>query len=724
MISALARRRTPAGRGRRRGTRLGSGIGALVLLVPGLFCPTPASAHHRAASRNPLTQPFDNTSIWNTPLGSGARYQPTYLQVEPRVTLDPNYYLSAAADGAYRTYRLHSPDGPSYSAGGVVYGGRCRGTSDYGPILFPQQTVIGDATTSPAFDTPNNATAVVYPDGRTISQIQPAARCAPDLDPHGYRATEQDLYGPGTYGGHFGSGLSSIGGQIGVGEISGTAPIRHALQLEIWARRYLTYDTGQSTPGFRWPADRHDFVAPDRASGYCTLEPCRSAPDPQMEMGALLAIPPATTARSLGLTNPAALKVFHALRNYGGYLVDDTAWDTAQIGIDARAVREIDQSDPAWTADVSRIFAALHVVTNNGPRSIGGGGTPRVAPPAALSSPANPAPRPLPRSGWTATASLGAGAAAALDGRTTTGWRSGAPLAAGQWFQLDLGSPRSFNRLTLDAEAFPYDYPQDYDVLVSDDAATWRAVTHGSGGRTTTITFPTQTTRYLRVQSSGGGIDPAFQTWSIAEIQLSYNPSVVFGSPVPQPPTPPDPVPPGTFYSESFDDGLAQDWALGSGASVQPGRLTIQEFTGPSRSVYTGRTFDAGTGRYVYRATISSTAGDDGNRNQVLFNYADPDNTYLVDVGGGPAGTVRLLKRVGGVETVLAVHSGTYSVAATTTIAVTYSAGGRIDVSAIRDAVTTTLFDNVTDTSLTGGAIGVGVSYSHLTVDSVTVGSQ
>ncbi|MET7952332.1 hypothetical protein [Micromonospora sp. NPDC005324] len=55
-----------------------------------------------------------------------------------------------------------------------------------------------------------------------------------------------------------------------------------------------------------------------------------------------------------------------------------------------------------------------------------------------------------------------------------------------------------------------------------------------------------------------------------------------------------------------------------------------------------------GCGPYVYRATISSSAGDDGNRNQVLFNYADPDNTYVVDLGGGPAATVRLLKRVGG----------------------------------------------------------------------------
>ena len=37
----------------------------------------------------------------------------------------------------------------------------------------------------------------------------------------------------------------------------------------------------------------------------------------------------------------------------------------------------------AWSQDISKLFLALNVVTNNGPASIGGGGTPRVplAPP-------------------------------------------------------------------------------------------------------------------------------------------------------------------------------------------------------------------------------------------------------------------------------------------------------------------------------------------------------
>jgi hypothetical protein len=35
-------------------------------------------------------------------------------------------------------------------------------------------------------------------------------------------------------------------------------------------------------------------------------------------------------------------------------------------------------------ADLVRVFQALHIVTNNGPESVGGGGTPRRPPAAPL----------------------------------------------------------------------------------------------------------------------------------------------------------------------------------------------------------------------------------------------------------------------------------------------------------------------------------------------------
>lgn len=287
--------------------------------------------------------------------------------------------------------------------------------------MFPPNATLGDATLSPNYSTPNNATAILYPDGRTLAQLQPLARCVPNGDVHGYRATEEDLYGAGIYGGHFGSSLSSIGGSIKEGELASADPIRHALQLEIWGRKYLSYDPASPTPGFRWPADRQDGYA-ENTDGYCSLDPCKSNSNPSMKMGALLALPPTLTAEGLGLTNPAAQKLFYALQNYGGYIVDDTAWDVNQLGVDASVEDDIDFNDPAWARDVNTLFSNLHVIDNNAPTSIGGGGRPLVSPAPRLARPPTADLKPLKRNKWTATVSPNASdAPLALDGRQNNG---------------------------------------------------------------------------------------------------------------------------------------------------------------------------------------------------------------------------------------------------------------------------------------------------------------
>ncbi|GAA1735603.1 discoidin domain-containing protein [Luedemannella helvata] len=484
----------------------------------------PTATGQPAGPRDPLRQPFASTSIWNTPIGSGAVYERTYLRAEDKVALEPNTFAHPARAGSYATYTLRGPDGGAYDADGVTYGGRCRGTANLGPVLFPRSTVIGDAVVAPTYASPGNATAVVYPDGRTLLQLRSAARCGADSEPHGNRATEADLYGDGTYGGHAGSGLSSIGGQLAPGELSGPAPIAHALQLGVWAQKYLAYEPDDDQPGFRWPADRNDA---DAATVYCTLEPCRDAPDRRLKMGALLAINPSLTMDHVRLTNPAAIKIFEALRDFGGYVVADTYAPTNQLGIDAAALNEVDQDDPAWRRDVRAIFNHLWLVDNNAPDRIGGGGTPRVAPPAPLPRPAT-GPSELPRTGWVASASHHPEqAAAALDADPASGWRSRQRLAGGQWFQVDLGAKRVFSRLTLDAEAFPFDYAHEFDVLTSADGNRWTRVTRAGGARSSAVTFPRQNARYLRLVAVGDGIE-ASQTWSIGDLRLWRNDAVSF----------------------------------------------------------------------------------------------------------------------------------------------------------------------------------------------------
>lgn len=465
--------------------------------------------------------PYASNSIWNTPLGSNAVYQPTYIQAGQYVTEDGVYFSNLHGAVDYGTYPLNSPDGNSYTVNGITYGGRCTGTTDYGTIKLPTNLVVPDAELSPNYSTPNNAIGVLQPDGRTLVQVQPLARCNANSGANGYRATETDLYGDGTLGGHFGSGLNSVGGVIRQGELVNPAPIMHALQLELWGQKYFYYDPNSSQPGFRWPADREDGYAQAYPYyGYCIQDPCLSNPDKNLMQGSLLAIPPNETPASLGLTNPAAIKMFYALQNYGGYVVDDTGWNVSQFGVEQDAMNDIDFGDPTWTKDVNTLFTHLNVITNNGPTSIGGGGRPIVAPAPLIY--ALPNQIKLSRSNWTATASVdSADANLMLDGKLSTGWNSGEKPYAGENIVVDMQRPQAFNRVVMNSSGYPYAHVQDYDVFVSNDGVNWTFVTHGSAARVSQITFDTQHARYLKIQSTGGGISPA-QTWAINELEV-YN---------------------------------------------------------------------------------------------------------------------------------------------------------------------------------------------------------
>lgn len=109
-------------------------------------------------------------------------------------------------------------------------------------------------------------------------------------------------------------------------------------------------------------------------------------------MGALLALPPTLDLDKLNLETIPARILAQAFQDYGAYIVDDTAWDVYAIvtewGPDGRVTEEFEkkwgfpmtvkEKDTPWGRDMDRIFLNLHIVTNNSPQSIGGGGKPRV----------------------------------------------------------------------------------------------------------------------------------------------------------------------------------------------------------------------------------------------------------------------------------------------------------------------------------------------------------
>lgn len=322
--------------------------------------------------RNKHQWPFSCQSIWNVPIGSEAEYISANIRPAQWITPEVNYYIiTHDADPQVNWYVPQN--------WGV---GRCELGGDWlGKIHVPQNLIVPDATPT---KTPNNAAAFLAPDGRTLIQTNPLTRCEPGGPIFGYPTpAKENIYGMGITGGQGGSGLSSIGGTIRSGELlPNSPPIRHSLKLLVHARQYLY----KKPPGYRWPAIRADSYAfkPERDDRY-------GGSNPHLVMGSLLAIPPSVTAQRLGLKTLPGKKLFRALQDYGGYIVDDTAWDAHAIAVENGVPEEFFQTygykfggnSGDFYDDINKLFQALSIVNNNAPNQIGGGGTPRrpLAPP-------------------------------------------------------------------------------------------------------------------------------------------------------------------------------------------------------------------------------------------------------------------------------------------------------------------------------------------------------
>jgi hypothetical protein len=317
------------------------------------------------STRDKFIWPFASTSPWNMPIGSKARYIPAKIGKAGYAGADNEYFLKLKNGDPLR---------PVYAPG--AWGeGRCTGTKSMDISLpIPDDFIVPDATSKP-YHTPNNASAFLMSDGKTLVQLEPLARCQKAGSIYGWRYPNVDIYGDGIGGAHFGSGLSSIGGSIRKGELSRNQPIRHALKVIIWGEKYLYYS--QSNPGHRWPADRADANAANQYHGK----------NPSLVQGTLLAIPPKVTEKNLHLQTPPAKKLFHALQDYGAYVVDDAGWDAHYFAVEKGVTEEFrnafgydfEGSSGKFYEDFMKLFQALYIVDNNGAKSIGGGGTPRVA---------------------------------------------------------------------------------------------------------------------------------------------------------------------------------------------------------------------------------------------------------------------------------------------------------------------------------------------------------
>ncbi|MBX2870971.1 MAG: T9SS type A sorting domain-containing protein [Saprospiraceae bacterium] len=338
-------------------------------------------------SRVATDWPFAQSSIWNMPIGADAIYLPAGIGAPGAwsVTVDEDILVLV-------------PDAPvqdivKHDAG---WSDRLRCES----IVEPREVLATDVPIPPSFSTdpgynglrPNHSAALLKADGRTIVQTQPFHICGTGGSAVSqFRPPDEDIYsGDGIRGAHGGSGMSSIGGTIRLGELLPNGVIRHALKVNLYAQKYLAFNT-DGTPGYRWPAIRAD--------GYANADTYGGAV-PALEMGALLALLPDFNIEQLQ-TAPAKI-LARAFIDYGAYVVDDTAWDVFALATEwspeGRVTDEFketwgydmetnDEEHP-WAEDMTLLFSALQVVDNNSPAAIGGGGVPRqaLAPPFDLTA--------------------------------------------------------------------------------------------------------------------------------------------------------------------------------------------------------------------------------------------------------------------------------------------------------------------------------------------------
>jgi hypothetical protein len=304
----------------------------LLLVALALGGESDAGPADAPTARDPALWPFASTSPWNRPIGSDAA-----LSADD----DPRIETIRSESG-----RVNSNNGYSHP----VY----RAADDDPESLIQDLSHPGRSERArvPTAAVPASGTDghlhVISPDGRFVYETWMAQR-QDETHLVAARVERNDLLGAGVLlGGSRAYGGSAIGGLVRRWELD-AGEIRHAVAISL--------DPSQLTVGPVWPASADDGEYP--AGGT-------------VPMGTLLAIPGDVDVDELGL-NPHALAVARAVQDYGAYVVDQGAPFTLYL---EQGVTE-EQHD-AVEAQIDIIKDLVLVVTNNGPRSIGGGGAPRV----------------------------------------------------------------------------------------------------------------------------------------------------------------------------------------------------------------------------------------------------------------------------------------------------------------------------------------------------------
>lgn len=374
-----------------------------------------------SSCRDRFLWPFSAQSIWNTAVGSSAVYHFANLfpDEDPKSVLGPPANFHCDQDWALRAGSA-DPEAPwqdSYSAfpapnctGPFGHDNCCVATGL--PVVSSLPLPV-DAVTNCIAN--NNAAALLLPDNVTLVQFQPFYRGVaggpfmawyhqgcPQAFPW-----NQSILSEGNLGAHGGSGLSALGGSVRSGELfEESPPIRHALKIELWSGSYYYGQSPALQPVTVENGGRNQYHWPATGSDSGSNVPCSQGglycgKDPYVAPGSLLAIRPSDHPLLLPkLQTVIGRRLLDALTDFGAYIVDDTGslQNGAAICFEPSVQDEVLQrynvsfylGNPLQQGkqgavmydDLLLLYRNLYAVINNGPQTIGGGGTPRQpAPP-------------------------------------------------------------------------------------------------------------------------------------------------------------------------------------------------------------------------------------------------------------------------------------------------------------------------------------------------------
>ncbi len=198
----------------------------------------------------------------------------------------------------------------------------------------------------------------------------------------------------------------------------------------------------------------------------------------------------------------------------------------------------------------------------------------------------------------------------AINGTSLTRFSSDEDQAAGLTYEVNMGSPRTFNEVEMASPGSPTDYATGYQVQVSSNGSTWTTVATCGGVATPDIaSFTTQTAQYVRVVLTAADTSYwwSFNQFLVMASGSSVSPEEPFGG-VPA-------AVPGTVQAANYDTGgpgVAYNVTSvnGTANSYRSDGVDLEATTDTQDTTGTGAGYDLGwtSSQQWFRYTVNVAA--------------------------------------------------------------------------------------------------------------------